>query len=230
MSRIKKSWTWLSNWHTQTRTCTHALQGWGCHGSQRCCLPGPGHLCELTCWCGWGEVHIEIWSHVWRARFPQPHLPGHGVLFPIWKMWKYKNKYKAQWKRVLKRRTPNAMIKEGTKELRNLSFLVEESVLWGQVGGERQQWPQESLSWPPALRLQLGLGSSGFKYLQRAGWSLWKLQLSRSPSQRKHTESRPDHPAWPAVPGLFTPLAGWEHCLFCCSAFSQEAGRGKILE
>ena len=90
------------DWATNTHTYT--LQGWGCHGSQRRCLPGPGHLCELTCWCRWGEVCIESWSHVWRARFPQPHLPGHGVLFHLWKMWKYKNKYKAQWKQALKKK------------------------------------------------------------------------------------------------------------------------------
>lgn len=135
MSRIKRVGHWLSHWHTQTRTCTHALQGGAVTAhrgalSSRTRSPVWTHLLVRM------EVHIEIWSHVWRARFPQPHLWATGVLFPIWEMWKYKNKYKAQWKQVLKGRTPNAMIKEGTKELRNLSFLVEESVLWGQVGGE----------------------------------------------------------------------------------------------
>ena len=77
--RVGHDWATHTHVHTHTHTTGVGLSGLTEVLSSRTRSPVWTHLLVWM-----GEVQIESQSHVRRARFPQPHLPGHGALFPIW--------------------------------------------------------------------------------------------------------------------------------------------------
>ena len=150
-------------------------------------VPGPGHLCDPTCRCWWGEKGDAQWvprfetpaSHwhiCWPTGLPFPHLKRENTNTNI------KHSKSRFEKSKIKQENSDAMIKESPKELRAQSWFLDggEGFMRLRRGGEGSCGSQEP-GWLPALTW----AALDFLYLQRAG-NLWRVQ-ARQVSWSKET-------------------------------------------